>query len=205
MSTDRNDDLILSLYKPDEREAIERWLAQAPVNTGMKLEDACRVSELALCSVRDQLPQWWAMRKDGHLLIGRRIPLRAVRRIDGLLKPVFLCEINWADSGPGYSWPECYYATPLPGYNLVVVTASQDSPDAYGYADIAIGYFAAGGDIGVNAETLIEGWWRAMYDAYGQEAWEEELGSGDVDPWNIRGRVWTELEDDEELEDDGDE
>jgi len=34
MSTDRNDKLITSLYKPDEREAIERWLAQAPVNTG---------------------------------------------------------------------------------------------------------------------------------------------------------------------------
>lgn len=203
MTSHRDEELITSLYQPEEREVIERWLAQAPVNTGMPLADASQVAELALCTVRDQLPQWWAVRQDGHVMKGRKIPLRVIRKIDGLLNPVFLFMINWADSGPGYSWPESYYAVHLPGYNVIVVTASQDSTDAYGYADIAIGYFDATADLATKATRLIEGWWRYMYDAYGQEPWEEELGGGELDLWDAKHNVWKECDrEDDELEDD---
>jgi hypothetical protein len=50
-----------------------------------------------------------------------------------------LC-INWADSGPGFSWPEAYHITRIPGFDQHIVTASRDSPDAWGCTDHAIGF-----------------------------------------------------------------
>ena len=57
-----------------------------------------------------------------------------------LLNPIHLFEINWADS-PGWTWPEAYYATFLPGYDVYAVTLSQGSGDSYDYFDLAIGCF----------------------------------------------------------------
>jgi hypothetical protein len=40
--------------------------------------------------------------------------------------PQLVCTINWADSGPGFSWPESYHVTYLPGFDKFVITASTD-------------------------------------------------------------------------------
>lgn len=55
--------------------------------------------------------------------------------------PQYLFTLNWADSGPGFSWPGAYYTTWVPSYERFVVTYSADSPEVWGYADIAIGQF----------------------------------------------------------------
>jgi hypothetical protein len=52
-------------------------------------------------------------------------------------------QINWADSGPGLSWPADYNLVWLPTYDRFVLTYSADSPDAFGYCDFALGTVAA--------------------------------------------------------------
>src|SRR5262245_51188908 len=94
------------------------------------------VARLLLARVQSRLPQWIA-RKNDEIVLGRRHRKPKTRQVDPL--PRFLFAINWADSGPGFSWPEAYHAIYVPGFDRFVVTASQDSPDAYGYADIAVG------------------------------------------------------------------
>jgi len=42
------------------------------------------------------------------------------------LWPYYLLTINWADSGPGFSWPVAYNAIYVPGFDRTVVTASGD-------------------------------------------------------------------------------
>ncbi|MEJ1376501.1 MAG: hypothetical protein RPU32_00770, partial [Candidatus Sedimenticola sp. (ex Thyasira tokunagai)] len=104
-------------------------------------EDKCgnAVARLLLSNIQSRLPQWGTVKTDGEVLLAR--DHSAVRQNAISLMPQHLFTINWADSGPGCSWPEAYYATYLPLYNIYVVTLSQDSPDAYGYEDLAIGHF----------------------------------------------------------------
>jgi hypothetical protein len=53
-----------------------------------------------------------------------------------------LLTINWADSGPGFSWPVAYNATYVPGFDRSVVTASADCPEMFGgVCDVAISSF----------------------------------------------------------------
>jgi hypothetical protein len=61
--------------------------------------------------VERQLPGWSAITDDGEFVTERHfrdvsaIPHRKV----AVLPPRHLLTINWADSGPGYSWPVAYY------------------------------------------------------------------------------------------------
>jgi hypothetical protein len=64
---------------------------------------------------------------------------RAHRKVE--LSPRHLLTINWADSGPGFSWPVAYYAVYVPGFDRTVVTASGDSPETFGACDVAVGHF----------------------------------------------------------------
>ena len=100
------------------------------------------VARLALEHIETRLPQWAAVYADGRIETARKNrkgdekPIRTIK-----LFPQLICEINWASTGPGVSWPEVYYVTFLPGYDVYVVTASQDSPDLHGYTDEAIAWF----------------------------------------------------------------
>ena len=66
--------------------------------------------------VKRQLPGWSAITDDGEFVTERHfrgvsaIPHRKV----AVLPPRHLLTINWADSGPGYSWPVAYYVAWLP-------------------------------------------------------------------------------------------
>jgi hypothetical protein len=64
-----------------------------------------------------------------------------VRRQAALLASE-LFAIDWAVQGPGFSWPVYYHLVWVPIYERFVVTASADCPDAFGYADFALGHFA---------------------------------------------------------------
>ena len=72
------------------------------------------VARLLLSHVQKRLPQWAAVTADGRIVLGRE-HRKAKTRIAVPL-PQFLFEINWADSGPGISWPEAYYVAYVPGF-----------------------------------------------------------------------------------------
>jgi hypothetical protein len=109
------------------------------------------------------------------------------------LLPIFLFEINWADSGPGFSWPEAYYATWLPGFDRYLVTMSADSTDAHGYTDLAIGQFPADEDFNGGVKRAICDWWRRCTNDQPESAWAYLFGDGEIDEaeaYRWRKEVW---------------
>ncbi len=136
------------------------------------------VARLLLSQVQDRLPQWAAMRNDGHIDFARQYSPRREGTVE--LLPRFLFMINWADSGPGFSWPESYNVAYLPGFDRYVVTASQDSPDVHGYTDEAIGYFDADTPVQEGVHEAIVEWWRGQADN-GQFRWAYLFQVGEID------------------------
>jgi len=102
------------------------------------------VANIVLRPVERQLPQWAAVYRD-RVVFAREYHEDAgtAPRMVSLL-PVWMFTINWADSGPGFSWPEQYRVTYLPIFDRYVVTASADSPEAWGYCDFALGSIPTG-------------------------------------------------------------
>jgi len=109
------------------------------------------------------------------------------------LLPRFLFHINWADSGPGYSWPDSYLCAWLPGFERWVVTASQDNPEAHGYTEEAIGQFGAARTVRDGAARVILNWWRWQVATWQQWRWAYLFGTGEVDAATATAwadRVW---------------
>ena len=150
------------------------------------------VARLCLNAVQERLPQWGYVRSDDTFILGRTIEDRREAEID--LAPQHLFTLNWADSGPGFSWPEAYHATFLPGFNRWVVTMSVDSPDVFGVTDLAIGSFPAGGDLVRSSGRVIVRYWRRFH-CYDPDAggWAYLFDTGLVDAptaYQWRRRVW---------------
>ncbi len=136
------------------------------------------VAEVLLKSVRQELPQWAVVRETG-VTLGRRAENRFPCR--RRYRPATLFEINWANSGPGFSWPMRYCATRVRWADAVIVTASADSPDAYGWTDFAIGHFTLSKETNLLAgigEVIVSDW--AQQATQGQRRWEELFGEGAV-------------------------
>ena len=105
------------------------------------------------------------------------------------LKPVFLFAIDWALSAPGVSWPEAYYATWLPGYNVFVVTMSHDTDEAMGVSDLAIGVFSDANIFERACRIVVRRHWKRAV-AFGEsEIWEHFLCPGRIDEETVR-RQW---------------
>ena len=139
------------------------------------LENA--VARICLESIQNSLPQW-AVVSDEGLALGR--PRRRARRRARRLSPDHLFTINWGDSGPGFSWPEAYYVTVLPGYDVSIVTASADSPDTHGYCDFANGWFEGPASNLEKASNCVAGhWFRQKGDC--QERWAYLFETGALD------------------------
>ncbi len=164
----------------DEKEAgivpvLDLWNQ----DSDLALDNA--VARICLSGIQEALPQWAACdSKTGKLVtLARDIksPLELPPRI---LLTKHLVTINWADSAPGYSWPEAYYATELPYFDVVVVTASADSPDAVGYCDIAIGWFNRSAKREHELAERIKGYW-SHRAACGQRAWAYLVDEGEID------------------------
>ena len=157
------------------------------------LENA--VARIALSPVQCELPQWAAY--DSKLtILGRTI--REFPERDATSRPLLLFGINWATSGPGFSWPEDYYVTWIPHYDRYIVTGSSDSCDVHGFEDIAIDSFKGSQGKGDDSETIkeiITGYWAEKSEV--QMAWEDYWRCGAVDSetaWQWRGEVWPEGE-----------
>ena len=188
-----------SLFLPEEHCIISRWLNVKPKGEApqdLTSEDAIeklglnaetlhiRSSEdyavacILLERVQGRLPQWGAV-KDGETLLARDYRDRAAERVIELT-PSHLFTLNWADSGPGYSWPESYYVTFVPLYDVFIVTGSVDCTDLYGVTDFALGYFAKDKEIVRSSAAIILREWEAltMYDQY---RWQYLFDEGLID------------------------
>jgi hypothetical protein len=187
--------LIPLLYTKDEEAAIKRWIGQAPVYPERdNLDDANRVAEISLFSVQNRLPKGLSINEDGTTVTGRKTWDCPVHRRTEVLSPIPLFEINWADS-PGWSWPETYYATLLPGYDVYAITLSQGSGDSYDYFDIAIGFIRADKveQIAVKSARVVQAWWKFQQKKWSQWPWIEVVTSGMVEPelaFRLRNEVW---------------
>ena len=146
-----------------------------------EIDDACSnaVARLVLSNIQGRLPQWGTVNAQGEVVLARK--RGAVRRQAVSLMPQYLFTINWGDSGPGFSWPEAYYATYVPFYDVYVVTLSQDSPDCYGYADLAMGHFAPAEPVIDGARRVITGQWRTQFGHDRELRWAYLFGTGLVD------------------------
>lgn len=140
------------------------------------------VARILLSAIEERLPHWEAVKQDGTVIHGRKqvaYPPHRHRQISTIPRKLFT--INWATSGPGYSWPEAYYVTWIPIYDVWVVTLSQDSVDTYGYADLAMGWFDKDTDLIEGARAIITSEWGSQRAEYDQQPWECLFGTGLVD------------------------
>ena len=146
------------------------------------------VARIALAPVRTSLPTWGAY-SNGEVYHTRQketdnpLPERGYRS-----DPVHVISINWASSGPGYSWPLKYYISWIPYYERYVVTVSYDSPEVEGYLDLAIGALSEGARVEKELKSVIVRHWGR--DAEYLQGWEGVIDSGIVqDPWAWREEV----------------
>ena len=161
-------------------------------------EEDAAVAAIVLERIQGTLPQWGSVRlrksenEETVIFLAREIKARQVKRTVELL-PKYLLTINWADSGPGFSWPVAYHVTWVPIYNQYVVTQSSDSPDAYGYCDFAIGFFPATDDFVAKAAEEIRGDWGWQRDQCCQGSWAYLFNTGligEETALKLRGEVW---------------
>ena len=136
------------------------------------------IARMALNHHQRELPQWGCSSEDG-VVMARHYEGRSLRR--AVFEPVFLLMINYADSGPGFSWPETYHAVLFPHYDVYIVTASQDSPEVRGYVDEAIGFFPGDVDILEGVKPILCKTWPGEIEPEPEHAWESVWREGLID------------------------
>jgi hypothetical protein len=217
----------VDLFTSDEHAVLAKWFGVEPPGcaAGINAEDAAgrlgfverpgfytlidaAAAHVVLEKVEDRLPQWALVAVEGgsNILLARGYRDSAQildRKV--LLAPRYLFTINWADSGPGYSWPVAYYVTWLPYYDRFVITASADSPEAFGYCDFALGEFGVDTPLSEGTKRIICRDWANQHNKYEQERWAYLFGIGlvskaEADRW--ADEVWPSHSNDEEIEDD---
>jgi hypothetical protein len=114
-----------------------------------------------------------------HLVLGgthRRLrqvtvaPEGTNRRISGRrvgARPKFLFSVEWTQMSLGLT---SYFATAVPPYGRVVVTASTERPDLFGYFDVALGHFSGDGELFDCAGAVIVEHWSSLA-RHRQERW----------------------------------
>ena len=157
------------------------------------------VARLCLARIQDCLPAWAGVNSDGEFVVARNYSRAEVAMVN--FHPQHLFTINWADSGPGFSWPEAYYLVWLPVFERYVVTASQDSPDCYGFEDIAIGWQFFDEDRVGLAREIIQANWGAVHKPNNEDGWAYLFGTGlisedEANSW--REEIWPSCSEDDE-------
>lgn len=139
---------------------------------------AVAVAQILLHEIQETLPQWYG---DGNPENYNRQPHRRHKDARLVFNPRLVVEINWANSGPGFSWPEAYHVTYVPGFDKHVVTASRDGEDAMGCSDHAIGFAEGSLDPVEAAKRAILPYWSWMFHEWEQRRWVEVYTEGLVD------------------------
>jgi hypothetical protein len=169
---------------------------------------AAAVAHVVLEAIEHRLPVW-ACWKGNELIQARsyREPHLKPRRQAALL-PRELFAIDWALSGPGFSWPVEYRLVWVPIYERFIVTASADCPDMFGYADFALGHFARTDKVERSVIKIIRRDWTTQRDIGSQPRWEELTSTGLIEESAIEllaDEVWPQDEIEEEELDELDE
>jgi len=136
------------------------------------------VAQVLLEATQDSLPQWGMVDEHDEVVLGRHAFGRAEPAGRLAFVADFICTINWADSGPGVSWPEAYHIFRVPGFGRYVVTASRDSADACGCTDNAIGHCPMDVPPTEAARTLVQAWWKMQVDGWDQARWAYLFDTG---------------------------
>ena len=146
------------------------------------------VARVILKSIQNTLPQWASVSADYEVSLNReeikRIP-QSKHKLELNFSPKLICCINWADSGPGFSWPEAYHITYIPDFKKYIVTSSRDGDDVYGCADHAIGW-------GELIEGELEIAKRCVLDHWSSLNWEQERWAYVFDEGIIDSKIATE-------------
>ena len=155
------------------------------------------VAQILLHRSQGGLPQWGCVSKDGKVVRGREKLKRPKDAEPLTLHPQLLLCINWADSGPGVSWPESYHITRIPGLDQYIVTASRDSTDAWGCTNHAIGFCDANVPIKKAAREIITNYWSKQAGDWDQARWAYLLDEGlisrnEANSW--ADEIWPETE-----------
>ncbi len=163
------------------------------VNEGPWTDLSAAVATILLETIEQELPNW-GTHYGKHLKLTRKARSPEQLKLRKLqLQPQRLFTINWANSGPGYSWPADFWVTWVPTFDRYVVTSSFDCPDCYGYTDFALGHFAKEIPLVKGAhDILVENWCRQNQE-YEQCPWEELWDEGIVDAetaWLWRAEAW---------------
>jgi hypothetical protein len=160
----------------EDEELLEGWGFDHDPCSGYTRLDAW-VGAYAVRDIQERLPNCGIGRADGSYAPTR--PIRKGERSKKVVGAVrFLFRINWADSGPGFSWPADYHLVWLPGFDRWVLTYSADSPDAMGYCDFALGAFGEEHDWRESAREILVADWRFQWSEWEQTPWQEFWGTG---------------------------
>jgi hypothetical protein len=205
------------LFTADEELVLATWFEIDRPPSGRRIDDIFKgwnilseipdyrridtaVAQILLERIQDHLPNWMGDR----FVIARGIfDRRARRKIE--LWPHHLLTINWADSGPGLSWPVAYKATYVPLFDRIVVTASADCPETFGgVCDVAIGAFGSETSILEGSRRIIISDWTNQWRRHDQERWAYLFDTGIVskaeadawadEVWGDGGKEWREDE-----------
>jgi hypothetical protein len=215
-------DSVRDVFTPPEHAVLARWLGLPPrcddaptfeaALAELDFPDApdfapgsSAVAGILLARLQEELPVF-SHTRDGEIHTTR--PPKPIPIQRALLpRPVFLFAIDWAMTGPGFSWPCHYNCAYVPGYNRVVVTASYDCDEVCGAADVALGCFGTDRDLAEGALEVIGRAW-ADEAAREGEAWDCFLAAGAVSQAQanaLAARIWAPLaEEDEEWSDSND-
>ena len=176
----------------NEKQTLQAFFALYDVTPSGPLDLCHAVAKIALHAVQDTLLQVGFI-QDGEMHLGRQ--RSDVERKVVVLFPRHLFMINWADTAPGISWPESYHVVFFPEAGRYVVTASQDSADAWGFTEIAIGHFEVSTPLLDGCRRIITRWWRHQFDGWDQPRWAYVWQEGNVSEEEANSwadSVWTE-------------
>jgi len=164
-------------YPPSERwieDILDEWNIPRDICHYQRTDAA--VARILLERIQDRLPNWAGLAGGRFVMARPFFDRRARRKVE--LWPHYLLTINWADSGPGFSWPVAYNATYLPGFDRTVVTASGDCTEVFGVCDVAIGAFGPEVSIVEGSRDIIVSDWARQRGEWDQQRWAYLFGTG---------------------------
>ena len=186
----------VDLFTADEELVLSTWFEIDRPPHGRRVEDIfdgwnipgeipdyrridTAVAQILLERIQDDLPNWTALAGDRFVIARGNFDRRARRKIE--LWPHHLLTINWADSGPVFSWPVAYKATYVPVFDRTVVTASADCPESFGgVSDVAIGAFGSETSILEGSRRIIISNWTNQWREHNQKRWVYLFDTGIV-------------------------
>jgi len=173
------------IYSAEEQLLLNAWFEGKALSTEQEqwLEaqgfdhDPCEaytrldawVGAFAVRDIQERLPNTGICRNEGVVLTRPIQKNRRSGKVAGAVR--FLFGINWADSGPGFSWPADYHLIWLPGFDRWVLTYSADSPDAMGYCDFALGRVGPEEEWRASVREILVADWRFQYSEWDQAPW----------------------------------